>query len=106
MSLESLKIKGLDATLNAVVEGMELATYAFDEHLTKKSESTLKTINLDTKEKAAGVKKLQKVIDETLLVTESIAIARDFVNSPPNVLNSETYAKAVKKDVSKLMVFQ
>ena len=102
LSLESLKVKGLDATLNAVVEGMELATYAFDEHLTKKAESTLKTINLDTKEKAAGVKKLQKVIDETLLVTESIAIARDFVNSPPNVLNSETYAKAVKKDVSKI----
>ena len=102
LSLESLKVKGLDSTINAIVEGMELATYAFDEHLSKKAECTLEVVNLDTKEKAAGVKKLQKVIDETLLVTQSIAIARDFVNSPPNVLNSETYAKAVKKDVSKI----
>ena len=102
LSLESLKVKGLDSTINAIVEGMELATYAFDEHLSKKAECTLEVVNLDTKEKAASVKKLQKVIDETLLVTQSIAIARDFVNSPPNVLNSETYAKAVKKDVSKI----
>jgi leucyl aminopeptidase len=102
LNLESFKVSGLDSTVNAIVEGMELAIYTFDKHLSKKSESTLKTINLDTKEKAAAVKKLKKVVDETLVVTESIFVARDFVNSPPNVLNSETYAKAVKKDVSKV----
>ena len=60
LSLESLKVKGLDSTINAIVEGMELATYAFDEHLSKKAECTLEVVNLDTKEKAASVKKTSK----------------------------------------------
>ena len=36
-------------------------------------------------------------------MTESVAVARDFVNSPPNDLHSESYSKAVKKDVAKIM---
>ena len=99
LNLEALKADSLETAVNAIVEGMELATYKFDKYLTKKSEATLKTINLDTKEKGAALKKLQAVVDQTLIVTESIAVARDFVNSPPNELNSVTYAKAIKKDL-------
>ena len=102
LNLESLKTGNLESTLSAIVEGIELSLYHFDKHLSKKSEIKLKEVNLDTKEKTAGVKKLQKTLENTLHVTESIYVARDFVNSPPNVLNSETYAKAVKKDVSKI----
>ncbi|MAW07125.1 MAG: leucyl aminopeptidase [Halobacteriovoraceae bacterium] len=102
LNLESLKAGNLESTLSAIIEGIELSLYHFDKHLSKKSETKLKVVNLDTKEKTTSVKKLHKTLENTLHITESISVARDFVNSPPNVLNSETYAKAVKKDVSKI----
>ena len=58
MNIDSLKTGSLSSTINAIVEGMELATYKFDKYLSKKSESTLKKVNLDTKEKGATLKKL------------------------------------------------
>ena len=102
INIDALKTGGADATVNAVVEGMEMATYKFDKYLSNKSKATLKTVTLDTKEKGAALKKLQNVVDQTLIVTESVAVARDFVNSPPNDLHSESYSKAVKKDVAKI----
>ena len=102
LNLESLKVGSTEETINAIVEGMELSAYKYEKFLSKKSETTLNKINLDTKEKGAALKKLQAVIDQTLIVTESINVARDFVNSPPNELNSVTYAQAVKKDLAKI----
>ena len=102
LNLDGLKVGNLEETANAVVEGMELAAYKYQKHLSKTSEVTLKTVNLDTKEKGSAKSKLQKVIDQTVMVTESVNIARDFVNDPPNILHSEEYAKQLKKDASKL----
>ncbi len=102
INIDAIKTGGIHASVNAIIEGMELATYKYDKYLSKKSKSTLKTVHLDTKEKGASLKKIQAVIDQTLIVTDSIAVARDLVNSPPNDLHSESYSKLVKKDVAKI----
>ena len=51
VNIDALKTGGADATVNAVIEGMEMATYKFDKYLSNKSTATLDTITLDTKEK-------------------------------------------------------
>ena len=43
-------------------------------------------------------KKFQKVIDDTLVITESINVARDFVNEAPNIQRSTVYSKEVLKE--------
>ncbi|WP_127716558.1 leucyl aminopeptidase [Halobacteriovorax sp. HLS] len=88
-----------EESLNALVEGMELASYKFDRHLSKKNESKLKDVILDSSIKKTSAKKLQSVLDSTLIVTESIGVARDFVNEAPNILRSTVYAKQVLADI-------
>lgn len=91
-----------EESLAVLVEAFGMTSYTFDKYLTKKSDAKLATVNLDSAEAKSKAKKLQKIVDEAIAVTESINVARDFVNEPPNVLRSTEYAKRVKKDVEKI----
>ncbi len=91
---------GAEKTVAVLTEALNLTTYYFDKYLTKKGATKLETITIDsTKEKKTAAKKLQAAIDEATKITESVNVARDFVNEPPNVLHSESYAKMVLNDV-------
>ncbi len=92
----------VEESLEAFVEGYGMATYAFDRHLTKKKEIKITTLTLDLKEAKSKAKNADKVLANTIKVVESVNFARDLVNEPPNILNSETYAKEVAKDAKNL----
>ena len=83
-----------------------MASYRFDKYLdkgeVKKKAPTLKAISLSLSASSAGGRGHQKALKKAKIVMEAINLARDFVNEPPNVLNSETYAKLIEKDARKL----
>ncbi len=100
INLDTVAVKGnVEVTAGLFTEGLALTIYEFDKYLSAKKTPKTKTITFDSKAKKTGQKKVQKAIDEALITCESINVARDFVNEPPNVLNSETYAKAVVNDI-------
>ena len=83
-----------------------MASYRFDKYLdkgeVKKKAPTLKAISLSLSASSAGGRGHQKALKKAKIVMEAINLARDFVNEPPNVLNSKTYAKLIEKDARKL----
>lgn len=91
-----------EESLNILGEAFGLTAYTFDKYLTKKSDAKLKEVFVDSTEAKSKGKKFQKILDEAVVVTDSINVARDFVNEPPNILRSTEYAKRVKKDVEKI----
>ena len=100
INLDTLALKAdISTTTQLYVEGLKLSCYAYDKYLNSKKNLKTKEIIFHSKTKKTAFKKIQKIIDDTLTICESVNIARDFVNEPPNVLNSETYAKAVIDDI-------
>ncbi|OUR96164.1 hypothetical protein A9Q84_07325 [Halobacteriovorax marinus] len=100
LQLDGFVLKGkAEESLNALVEGIALADYKFDRHFSKQTKTKLTEVILDSSEKKTKAKKLQAVIDDTLVVTESINVSRDFVNEAPNIQRSTVYAKEVLKDI-------
>ena len=98
--LDSFLVKGnLDRTIHVMAEALELTAYNFDKYKSKKSESKVKNVLLDSKAKKTALRKAQKALDDAMITAESINLARSFVNEPPNTLNSETYAKMVQADI-------
>ena len=93
-------LKGVDKTAAVITEAINLCDYSFDVHKSQKRENLLKKVTFACKDSKAKTK-VQKTIDYVTNVTDSINVARDFVNEPPNVLNSEVYSKRVQADVKK-----
>lgn len=91
-----------EATISAIVEALHMASYTFDRHLAVKKKAKLQSITLATAEKKTHAKKFETAINEANHIGECIRVARDFVNEAPNILNSETYAKEIEKDVKNL----
>ena len=90
-------------SVEALAESLHMSSYKFDRYLGKRNKTLLQTISLQTKEDSSGVKQELK---KAAVVTEAINLARDLINDPPNVLNSETYAKLIQKDAEKLKQVQ
>ncbi|MGI4993964.1 leucyl aminopeptidase [Halobacteriovorax sp. GFR7] len=88
-----------EESLAILVEAFEMTAYKFDKYLSDSKPAKLKEVIIDTAEKAAKKKDFDKAIKNAQIVAESVNVARDFVNEPPNVLRSTEYAKRVKKDV-------
>lgn len=92
-----------EESLQAIVEGLEMAAYRFDNHLSQKSTDKLTKIVLaSAKTTKAKGKTWQKALDDALAMTQSISLTRDFINEAPNVLHSEHYAKLLEKDAKTL----
>jgi len=88
-----------DESILAISESILMAAYHFDKYLSKKNPSKLKVITFDSKDKKATSKKAETALQQANLIAGAVNKARDFVNEPPNTLNSEVYAKEVEKDV-------
>lgn len=101
--LDGFLLKGhLEESLNAIVESLYMVSYVFDRHLSVKKIAKLQTINLLTLEKKTAQKKFDHVLNTAYNVCESISVAKNFINEAPNILNSESYAREIEKDVKNL----
>lgn len=91
--------KKVEESVHALAESFYMTTYCFDKYQSKKNKPKLKTLFLESSQKASGLKKAQAALDEGKSIAECVNVGRNFVNEPPNVLNSVTYAKEIEKDV-------
>lgn len=91
-----------ESALQILVEAFGLSNYKFIKYLKDSKPNEIKEVFIDTAEKAAKAKKLETIINETLIVVDAINYARDLVNEPPNVLRSTEYSKRLKEDVAKI----
>ena len=74
---------------NAVIEGLALSTYVFDNYKSEKNKYKLKI------EVTQGADK--KTIDEIKAIVDATFLARDLVNEPHSYLNATNYSKEIKK---------
>jgi leucyl aminopeptidase len=83
----------------AALEAIVMTDYSFNE-FKKPTPQTLKkvVIQLTTIEKKIAA----SILKEIKKLGESISIAKDFVNTPPNILNSEEFAKRIEEDAKKI----
>ena len=87
----SIKVK---KSLKAFVEGLELGNYNFDQYKSKKDDKKEKNIYLVV-EKIS--KEVQKEFEEAVMVSESVNMVRDFVNTAPEDFYPATMAaKAIE----------
>ena len=97
--LESFKSGSkTDELVKVTAEALLLSAYDFTKYKSEPAERALKEITLFTKDKKAKSAH-NKALNFVKNSVESINVCRDFINEPPNVLNSVHYAKLVEKDV-------
>lgn len=86
-------------TAALIAESLGMCDYNYDLYKSKKQDKNECTVFLAVNKKNAA--KIQKEISSVQNITNSINVARDFVNEVPNVLTSVEYAKRVENDVKK-----
>jgi leucyl aminopeptidase len=87
-------------TAQLIAEAVWLSDYTFDKYKSKKNEAPEVTVILGHVEKK-NMAKLQKALETTKHIGESINVMKDFINEAPNILHSEEYAHRVEADVKK-----
>src|SRR5499426_1266565 len=75
--------------------GAQLRAYAFDRYKTKRKEEEEKAAKLKVTIAVAGVAAAEKAFAPRAAVADGVAIARDLVNEPANVLYPEEFARRV-----------
>ena len=90
---------GAADSIHAIVESLHMTSYSYDKFLSTKKTAKLEHFVIATSEKKTAAKKLEAAIAEAEIIGKAVKVARDFVNDPPNVLNSEVYAKEIEKDI-------
>lgn len=87
-----------------VVEGVMLASYAFDEFKTDKKEKTkkIKTLNIVLPLKYKGIGRIEKGALKGFRLCESVFFARDLISSPANVATPSYLAKKAGDTAKKL----
>lgn len=83
-----------------VTESIEMTAYKFDKYFQNQSKESFSKVCLFVDDKKVR-KSVEKAVLEAQNVVDSVNFCRDMVNEAPNVLNSETYAKEIEKDVKK-----
>ena len=82
--------------IKAVTEGAILGDYEFTKFKSKKSEGGLDEIvmaNEEYADKSFTIQNAQKAIEEATIVAETTNLVRDIVNTPPNEIYPESFAK-------------
>ncbi len=82
-------------SLCAMVEGVVLGGYEFNEYKSQPKEITLKKISLASNE--LDYKELKTTFDEALIIAYATCFTRDIVYRAPQELNPETFAIVAKK---------
>lgn len=92
-----------DDALTAMASGALLNTYRFDKYLTKEPKEkkpTLKALHFTVDEPA----KARKNFADAQKIAEAVFLTRDLVSEAPNVLYPESFANAIRKELSPLRV--
>ncbi len=84
-----------DNSLRAIVEGVVLGGYEFNEYKSEPKKITLKDISLASNE--LNFQELEKTFNDALIVAKATCFTRDIVNTAPQELNPETFALLAKK---------
>ncbi|MEK6624449.1 MAG: leucyl aminopeptidase [Bdellovibrionota bacterium] len=100
--LDTLLIHTMEQTVSVCAEAIWLANYNFETHVTKKSENTLKSVIFLSSQTKAKERKIETLLKKTQVLCESINLSRDWTNEPPNILQSEEYARRVEQDAKKI----
>lgn len=88
------KIELLDNEhLKPLVEGAILGAYSFEKYKSKKEKENKKELIIACKDK----KELEKVLEESTYISQSVNKVRNFVNTIPNDFYPEVMAKEAKK---------
>jgi leucyl aminopeptidase len=85
-------------TAQLMAEAIYLSDYTFEKYKSKKSEPLSTTIILGHVERK-NTAKLEKALQSTKNICDSINVIKDYVNEAPNVLHSEEYARRIEADV-------
>jgi leucyl aminopeptidase len=90
---KSASFKVDEENLQAVVEGLILGGYEYNNYKSSKKSSKLKNIELI----CSNIKSLQKKFEEAVIIAEATCYTRDLVNTTPEDLNPPAFAKLAKK---------
>lgn len=93
-------VHGEAETAQLIAEAIYLSDYTFDKYKSKKSEAPEVTVIFGHLEKK-NLAKIEKALQSTQNICESINVIKDYVNEAPNFLHSEEYARRVEADVKK-----
>ena len=86
-----------ETSIRALVEGIFLGTYTFEEFFSeKKTKVNLKEVNIEFKGN------FEKAIEETRIVAESVFLARDLQNLPSNISTPTYIANVAKEECEKV----
>ena len=91
-------VSSIAETTALIVEAYQMTAYKFDKYLSNTTKPSFKDVCIYVFDKKAK-KTVEKLVEQTKNVTESVNICRDLINEAPNVLHSVEYAKRVEKDV-------
>jgi len=86
--------------IKAFVEGAILGAYSFDRYKSKKKKEGLEEIVLANEEyadKPFTLENAKKSIDEAKIVAKTTNFVRDIVNTPPNEIYPQSFAKLAKE---------
>ena len=81
------------SNIQAIVEGLVLGGYEFNEYKSKPTKTKLKNIYLVSKD----IKKLQGAFEEAIIIADATCYTRDIVNATPEDLNPPSFADLAKK---------
>jgi leucyl aminopeptidase len=84
-----------NSSLSAMVEGVILGGYEFNEYKSQPKETTLKEIFFASNE--LDYQELKTTFDDALIIANATCYTRDIVNKAPQELNPETFAILAKK---------
>ena len=82
-------------TVSALVEGIILGGYEFNDYKSKPKKVTLQEISFTTN--SLNFEEIKGLFDEALIIANATCYTRDIVNTAPQELNPETFALLAKK---------
>jgi leucyl aminopeptidase len=104
----NLKNVTIEAASKALIIGFKLGNYKYDEFKTKngKEKNKYKGINslLIIPQVKSDPKVIENAIKDADIVSDNVAIVRDLVNKPANMLSPSLYVKEIKKIFNKSKV--
>lgn len=85
-----------NATIEALILGMQLRNYKFDKYQTKSDDDEPKAKNIQITIIADDVKGAEVAAKEAMAVADGVILARDCVNEPANILGPQEFADKAK----------
>ncbi|MGG5463178.1 leucyl aminopeptidase [Clostridium sp. B9] len=88
----------LEDSIQAIVEGMALASYTFDKYKSDKKEEANVCVHIGGHNiKEEEIELAKKAVEEATLLAETTCLARDLVNEPSNIMYPKTLAEKVEE---------